>query len=319
MAAWPGPCRKPPVRNNLEVGRRGILPLRFSVLGGQSLYEAAVRVLLFEQKRSAGSHPLVEQQTLPQTTAPNHCYGYRCTIPRRSVPISRLLVNDLRTGTILGGLRANHKLRFRRVRQFRFVLTTAYKVKSRLSHIIMMLPRRGNIMLVRYFRRLSRIEQLRSSTGGNLLEGFANELSQGRYQWVAARKHIRTAEHVLHRIAHRNLSITNVEERSAQEFLDHLKRCRCRGHHPPLKPHRQKYSVDLWFVYLRRAGIVPPPTFVEPAVEAPMLTSFCDGMRRDRGFPMSLFLSTASNCVHSSTISAKIRTCMTHGTCGRSC
>src|ERR1700732_2324973 len=86
-AAWPGPCRKPPVRNNLEVGRRGILFLRFSVVGGQSLYEAAVRVLLFEQKRSAGSHPLVEQQTLPQTTAPNHCYGYRCTIPRRSVPI----------------------------------------------------------------------------------------------------------------------------------------------------------------------------------------------------------------------------------------
>jgi integrase/recombinase XerD len=74
-------------------------------------------------------------------------------------------------------------------------------------------------MLVRYFRRPSRIEQLRSSTGGNLLEGFANELSQGRYQWVAARKHIRTAEHVPHWIAHRNLSITNAEERSAQEFL----------------------------------------------------------------------------------------------------
>jgi hypothetical protein len=50
-----------------------------------------------------------------------------------------------------------------------------------------------------------------------------------------------------------------------------LKRSRCSGHHPPLKPHRQKYSVALWFVYLRRAGIVPTPTFVEPAVEAPML------------------------------------------------
>src|ERR1700732_2580874 len=112
---------------------------------------------------------------------------------------------------------------------------SACKVKSRLSHIIMMLPRRGNIMLVRYFRRPSRIEQLRSSTGGHLLEGFAKELSQGRYQWVAARKHIRAAEHFLHWIAHRNLSITSVEERYAQQFLDHLKRCRCRGHHPPLK------------------------------------------------------------------------------------
>lgn len=46
-------------------------------------------------------------------------------------------------------------------------------------------------MLVRYFKRPSRIEQLCSNTGGHLLEGFAKELSQGRYQWVAARKHIR--------------------------------------------------------------------------------------------------------------------------------
>ena len=43
-------------------------------------------------------------------------------------------------------------------------------------------PKEGNIMLVRYFRRPSRIERLRSSTGGHLLEGFAEELSQGRYQ-----------------------------------------------------------------------------------------------------------------------------------------
>jgi hypothetical protein len=56
-------------------------------------------------------------------------------------------------------------------------------------------------MLVRYFRRPSRIEQLRSNSGGYLLEGFAKELSQGRYQWVAARKHIRAAEHFLHWIA----------------------------------------------------------------------------------------------------------------------
>jgi hypothetical protein len=53
-------------------------------------------------------------------------------------------------------------------------------------------------MLVQYFRRPSRIEQLRSSTGAYLLEGFAKELSQGGYQWVAARKHIRAAEHFLH-------------------------------------------------------------------------------------------------------------------------
>jgi hypothetical protein len=74
MQHGPGLAASPPVRNNLEVERRGILFLRFSAVGGQSLQEAAVRVLLFE-RHSAGSHPLVEQQTLPHTTAPNHCYG----------------------------------------------------------------------------------------------------------------------------------------------------------------------------------------------------------------------------------------------------
>jgi integrase/recombinase XerD len=73
-------------------------------------------------------------------------------------------------------------------------------------------------MLVRYFRRPSRIEQLRSSTGGHLLEGFAKELSQGCYQWVAARKHIRAAEHFIHWMGHRGLSITAIEERFAQVF-----------------------------------------------------------------------------------------------------
>jgi len=171
-------------------------------------------------------------------------------------------------------------------------------------------------MLVRYFRRLSRIEQLRSSSGGCLLEGFAKELSESRYQWVAARKHIRAAEHFLHWIAHRELSITSVKERYAQQFLDHLKRCRCRGHQPPLKPHRQKYSVALWFSYLRRAGIVPTPTFVERAVEAPMLVSFCDWMRRQRGASDATLSIYSSNCERSSRSSAKSRACMTRGTCG---
>ena len=88
-------------------------------------------------------------------------------------------------------------------------------------------------MLDRYFRRPSRIKELRSNPGGHLLEGFARELSESRYQWVAARKNIRTAEHFLYWNAHRKLSITSVEERCGQQFLDHLKRCCCREHHPP--------------------------------------------------------------------------------------
>ena len=106
MQHGPGLAASPPVRNNLEVGRRGILFLRFSAVGGQSLYEAAVRVLLFEQRRPLGSHSLVERQTLPQTTAPNHCYGYRCTIPRRSgsgaTLCGRFRYSDLKEAALSG-------------------------------------------------------------------------------------------------------------------------------------------------------------------------------------------------------------------------
>jgi integrase/recombinase XerD len=138
-------------------------------------------------------------------------------------------------------------------------------------------------MLIQYFKRPSRIEELRNRPGGHLLEDFAKELAAVRYQWVAARQHIRTAEHFLHWIGHRNLSVTTIEERRAKQFLDHLKRCRCREDRPPLKPQRQKYSLHLFFEFLQRADIVTNPTVTESVLESPVIASFCEWMRRQRG------------------------------------
>jgi site-specific recombinase XerD len=138
-------------------------------------------------------------------------------------------------------------------------------------------------MLVQYFKRPSRIEELRSCPGSHLLEEFAKELAAARYQWVAARQHIRTAEHFLRWIGHRGLSVTTVEERRAKQFLDHLKRCRCREDRPPLKPQRQKYSLHLFFQFLQRADIVTNPTVTESVLESPVVASFCEWMRRQRG------------------------------------
>jgi site-specific recombinase XerD len=74
-----------------------------------------------------------------------------------------------------------------------------------------------------------------------------------------------------------------IEERRAKQFLDHLKRCRCREDRPPLKPRRQKYSLHLFFQFLQRAGIVTNPTVTESVLESPVLASFCEWMRRQRG------------------------------------
>jgi hypothetical protein len=41
-------------------------------------------------------------------------------------------------------------------------------------------------MLIQYFTRPSRIDELRNCPGGRLLEDFAKELAAARYQWVAA-------------------------------------------------------------------------------------------------------------------------------------
>ncbi len=84
-------------------------------------------------------------------------------------------------------------------------------------------------MLVQYFKRPSRIEELRSCPGSHLLEEFAKELAAARYQWVAARQHIRTAEHFLRWIGHRGLSVTTVEERYCRYCETGDTRCSMRG------------------------------------------------------------------------------------------
>jgi site-specific recombinase XerD len=50
-----------------------------------------------------------------------------------------------------------------------------------------------------------------------------------------------------------------------------------------VKPERQKYSVGLFFRYLRHGGIATAPTSRERVPESPLLVLFCDWMRRQRG------------------------------------
>ena len=55
----------------------------------------------------------------------------------------------------------------------------------------------------------------------------------------------------------------DVEERRAKQFLDHLKRCCCREDRPPLKPQRQKYSLDLCFQSFAAGWHSHDPTLTE--------------------------------------------------------
>ena len=137
-------------------------------------------------------------------------------------------------------------------------------------------------MLIRYFTRPSRIEELRTNPGGHLLEGFAKELCQGRYQWVAARKTfgqrntfsigspIDSVDHERWR------TICTAVPRSLETMP--LPRTSSTTEASPAEV--QCRSLVRLFTARRRC---PDFNLFEPAVEAPMLRSFCDWMHRQRG------------------------------------
>jgi len=52
-------------------------------------------------------------------------------------------------------------------------------------------------MLSHFFERPARIREIRSSPSGPLIEGFADHLFQNGYAEISARRHIRSAEHIV--------------------------------------------------------------------------------------------------------------------------
>jgi integrase/recombinase XerD len=82
-------------------------------------------------------------------------------------------------------------------------------------------------MLAEYFESHSRIQTLLDCPAGHLVEGFAQELYKAGYAQLTARRHLRSAEHLVYWIARRGMSVTGLTERFVKEFSNHLNRCRC--------------------------------------------------------------------------------------------
>ena len=82
-------------------------------------------------------------------------------------------------------------------------------------------------MLEEFFESSFRIQELRDGPDGRLLEGFAQELCQAGYAEISARRHIRAAEHLIHWIGRKGRTVAALDERMIEEFVQHLKRCRC--------------------------------------------------------------------------------------------
>jgi integrase/recombinase XerD len=137
-------------------------------------------------------------------------------------------------------------------------------------------------MLSHFFEAHTRIREVRSNPSGALIEGFADYLFQNGYAEISARRHIRSAEHIVRWAIRNHVSVSELDDQALKGFGDHLKRCRC-----------GRYScadrVDILTgarLFLRHSqgvdtAIIRMPN---PADSKPLLLeTFCRWMREHRG------------------------------------
>jgi integrase/recombinase XerD len=82
-------------------------------------------------------------------------------------------------------------------------------------------------MLSHFIERPARINTIRSGPCGALLEDFADYLFQTGYAAVSARRHIRSAEHVVHWASREGLVVDKLDGPALERFREHLALCRC--------------------------------------------------------------------------------------------
>jgi integrase/recombinase XerD len=137
-------------------------------------------------------------------------------------------------------------------------------------------------MLSKFFESPTRIQELHDCPDGSVLEGFAQQLCQTGYAEITARRHIRAAEHLIHWIGRKGKTVSALDEQTIEEFVRHLKRCRCPRYG---RTHRRdlRRGARLFVRYARFADIVTTRIVEESIVDPALLRSFCDWMRQQRG------------------------------------
>ena len=137
-------------------------------------------------------------------------------------------------------------------------------------------------MFAKFFNGASRIEELRNSPGGPLLELFAEDLSHSGYAEITARKHIRAAEHLIYWSGCEDIPISSLTEKIIERFIRHLNGCQC-----PDYGHTHRLSllsgVRLFLKFLRSSGQITTAVDQPTAQDPVLLTAFYEWMRQQRG------------------------------------
>ena len=137
-------------------------------------------------------------------------------------------------------------------------------------------------MLSHFFEAPARIREIRSNPSGALIEGYADYLFENGYAEISARRHIRSAEHIVHWATRSHVSVSEMDDRVLKRFGDHLKRCRCGRY---CRSNRGEILTGARLFLRHSHGIDPAVIRVPtPADSKPLLLqSFCHWMREHRG------------------------------------
>jgi len=94
-------------------------------------------------------------------------------------------------------------------------------------------------MLSEYYQGAERIRAICSGPSGNSIEAFAEQLYCEGYAEITARRHIRSAEHLVRWANRRGLVATDLNDLRLKQFGEHLSHCRCGRCTNPLRgiPH----------------------------------------------------------------------------------
>ena len=136
-------------------------------------------------------------------------------------------------------------------------------------------------MFEQIFNRPSRIQELRDSLGGDLLERFAEELFHAGYFAKTARRYIRAAEHFIYWSGEEGIPEMSFTEKLVERFDCHLNECKC----PDYDHTRQQdllCGVRLFLQCIKDVGevtIANQRTDEDPV----LLTAFYHWMRTNRG------------------------------------
>lgn len=137
-------------------------------------------------------------------------------------------------------------------------------------------------MLTHFYERPARIREIRDGLCGALIESFADYLFQSGYAEISARRHIRSAEHLIQWATRNNFAVNKLDDADLTRFGDHFRSCRC-GRYACADRVDILTGARLFLRHLY-AKDDPPIRVADCAESMPiLLDSFCHWMRQQRG------------------------------------